>query len=188
MDSIIFDSLYTIYFTWPFIHHISTFIFGILIGYLILDYPKIYLGGRIGEFILTIVFITISFVGFQWTHTLHRTPSNMITLLTKSASNLEIYLNITVGKLLWCSGFMWIFYLCCTKREFWSKLFNFPSLRPLYNLSLQIYLINLIPAIWLTFRTKDTIDFDDMFMLLTNIIIFLVVTTPCDRIDSANNM
>nr|XP_027195328.1 uncharacterized protein LOC113789928 [Dermatophagoides pteronyssinus] len=182
MDSFIYESLYTIYYTWPFIHHISAFIFGILVGYLILDYPKIYLGGKIGECILTIVFVTLSIVGFQWTHTLHKTPSNLAKLLTTSASDLEIYLNITIGKLLWCSGFMWIFYLCCTKREFWSKLFNFPSLRPLYNLSLQIYLINLIPAIWLTFRTKDTIDFDDMFMFqqticnifITTILSFLV--------------
>ncbi|KAH9511887.1 hypothetical protein DERF_010311 [Dermatophagoides farinae] len=164
MDSIFYESLYTIYYTWPFIHHISTFVFGMLVGYLILDYPKIYFGGRIGECILTIVFIIMSIVGFQWTYTLHTAPSDLFTLLTKSASDLEIYLNITIGKLLWCSGFMWIFYICCTKREFWSKLFDFPALRPLYNLSLQIYLINLIPAIWLTFRTKDTIDFDDMFM------------------------
>lgn len=118
MKSITEDGFYSIFYTWPFIHHISTFSFGILVGYLIRFRPNIPLGGRVGEFLLTVSFTMMSVLGFYWTQNMLKS-SDTVSSLDHSGSTFEVYLNITVGKLMFCSGFLWFFYYCCTKR--WGK-------------------------------------------------------------------
>ena len=32
------------------------------------------------------------------------------------STELEVYLNLTFGKVFYCLGFLWLFYMCCTGR------------------------------------------------------------------------
>ncbi|KPM07579.1 hypothetical protein QR98_0060760 [Sarcoptes scabiei] len=166
MESIFEDSFYSIFYTWPFYHHISTFALGMLVGFLIRRYPNLYLGGRFGESLLSIIFLTLTFYGFVWTGEMLSSKSNFFETINESRTNLEIFLNVSVGKLMFCSGFLWIFYFCCTRpKSFWSRLFSIQSLQPFYGLSLGLYLINFLPPLWTVFSTKELIDFDDYFIM-----------------------
>lgn len=121
MNSITEESFYSIFYTWPFIHHIGPFVLGMLFGYLIRRFPNLPLGGRIGETVLGVVFVGLSAVGFQWTQAMLKSKAasgdfaNFIVSGQPSTSRLEIYLNITIGKLMFVIGFLWLFYYCCTR-------------------------------------------------------------------------
>lgn len=125
MNSILEESFYSLFYTWPFIHHVGPFTAGILVGYLIRRHPKVYLGGAFGETLLSIVFVGLSALGFYWTQDMLKSSSDIVSL--PNGNSIEVYLNVTVGKLMFCAGFLWIFYLCCTNRS--GKLFPiFPKL------------------------------------------------------------
>lgn len=119
MSSIFEESFYSIFYTWPFIHHIAPYALGILVGYLIRRHPKIYLGGWFGETALTVVFVGLSALGFYWTQDMLKSNTDLTALATGNGakSTLEVYLNVSLGKLMFCAGFLWIFYLCCTNRS-----------------------------------------------------------------------
>ncbi len=117
MNSILEESFYSIFYTWPIIHHISPFAAGVLTGYLIRKMPNLYLGGKVVESILWVIFPSLSFLGFHWTQKLMKTNIDMDSFaINDVSSELEIYLNLTLGKLLFCSGFLWIFYMCSSGR------------------------------------------------------------------------
>lgn len=121
MNSITEESFYSIFYTWPFIHHIGPFVLGMLFGYLIRKFPNLPLGGRIGEIVLNVVFVGLSVIGFDWTQTMLKSNvggGDLASLLISrqpSTSRLEIFLNISVGKLMFVIGFLWLFYYCCTR-------------------------------------------------------------------------
>lgn len=117
MNSILEESFYSIFYTWPFIHHLSPFAVGVITGYLIRKEPNLYLGGRVGQTILWFVFPGLTFWGFHWTQQLMKSDVNIETFAINDASTeLEVYLNLTFGKLFYCLGFLWVFYMCCTGR------------------------------------------------------------------------
>lgn len=167
MESIFEELFYSIWYTWPFIHHIAPFTLGILVAFLIRRYPDLYFGGIIGELLLTIVFIGLSFLGYHWTQSMTKSTNDWLSMLTsETISTWEIYLNISIGKLMFCAGFMWIFYLCCSNRHrTLNKVLNIKQMQPFYNLSLGLYLTNFIPPLLVTFSTKELIDFDDFFIV-----------------------
>lgn len=167
MESIFEELFYSIMYTWPFIHHIAPFTLGILVAFLIRRFPDLYFGGIFGELVLTIVFIGLSLLGFQWTANITKSSGDLFTILTRDTiSTWEIYLNISIGKLMFCSGFMWIFYISASNRyQALNNLLNIKQMQPFYNLSLGLYLTNFIPPLLITFSTKELIDFDDYFIV-----------------------
>ncbi len=117
MNSIFEESFYSIFYTWPIIHHISPFAAGVLTGYLIRKTPNLYLGGKVVESVLWVIFPSLSVFGFHWTQKLMKTNIDMDSFtINDVSSEVEIYLNLTLGKLLFCSGFLWIFYMCSSGR------------------------------------------------------------------------
>lgn len=170
MNSIFEESFYSIFYTWPFIHHISSFVLGILFGYLVRKHPKLNLGGWLGEVVLTIIFTCCTLFGFYWTQDLLKSNSELTSLIAppplSKYHEYEIYLNLTVGKMLWCVGFLWWYYICCTGR--WPRLnqiFNWPWLQPFYSLSIGLYLTNFIPILFTTFSTHQVIEFTDFLIV-----------------------
>ncbi len=131
MTAILEEAFYSIFYTWPAHHHLGPFAAGILVGYLIRKHPKIYLGGSIGETILSVVFVGLSCLGFYWTQDMLKSPESpsggseggsgagglAAAALSPGSSDLEVYLNVSFGKLMFVAGFLWIFYLCCTNRS-----------------------------------------------------------------------
>lgn len=190
MQSITEESFYSIFYSWPFHHHIASFCLGILAGYLIRYYPNMPLGGTLGELLLASSFVGLSALGFYWTQDLIRSapidPSKGFDQMPV-VSNLEIYLNITAGKLMFCSGFLCIFYFCCTKRlgmtmiisnpsvafnsmffycpEWLNRMLTCVTLQPLYSLSLGIYLTNFLAPIFTIFTTRHLIEFSDHILV-----------------------
>lgn len=133
MTAIFEEAFYSIFYTWPAHHHLGPFAAGVLVGYLIRKHPRIYLGGAVGETVLSVVFVGLSVFGFYWTQDMLRLPEAgaeggvsggglAATVLSPGPSDIEVYLNVSVGKLMFVAGFLWIFYLCCTDRSGeWSK-------------------------------------------------------------------
>lgn len=125
MTAIFEEAFYSIFYTWPAHHHLGPFAAGILVGYLIRRHPRIYLGGVFGETILSVVFVGLSAFGFYWTQDMLRLPEGgseevgglATTFLSDGPSDIEVYLNVSIGKLMFVAGFLWIFYLCCTDRS-----------------------------------------------------------------------
>ena len=141
MSSILENSFYSIFYTWPFIHHIGPFVAGMLVGYLIRRAPKLWLGGRIGQIILSALFIGSTVFSFLWTESMLRGGVELGDLITGPKeptfeSKMEVYLNVTVGKVMFVSGFLWLFYLCCTNRA--SKFFYFNIITIFVNLFLKL--------------------------------------------------
>lgn len=79
--------------------------------------PNLYLGGRVGEIILWFIFPGLTIFGFHWTQSLMKVDINIENFSINDVSTeLEVYLNLTLGKLFYCLGFLWIFYMCSTGR------------------------------------------------------------------------
>ncbi|KAH9389312.1 hypothetical protein TYRP_008673, partial [Tyrophagus putrescentiae] len=143
-------------------------------------HPKIYLGGSIGETILSVVFVGLSCLGFYWTQDMLKSPESpsggseggsgagglAAAALSPGSSDLEVYLNVSFGKLMFVAGFLWIFYLCCTNRSAWlNRLFSCSTLQPLYSLSLGLYLTNFIPPLFTIFSSHELIEFTDFYIV-----------------------
>ncbi len=74
--------------------------------------PNLYLCKKVVKSILWVIFPSLSFLGFHWTKELMKTKIDMNSFtINDVSSELEIYFNLTLGKLLFCSGFIWILYM-----------------------------------------------------------------------------
>ncbi|CAG2100366.1 unnamed protein product, partial [Medioppia subpectinata] len=90
------ESFYSIFYTWPFIHHISPFAMGIITGYLIRKHPAINFGGRICQTILWIIFPALTVWSFHWTQQLMKSDISVETFtINEVSTELEVYLNLT---------------------------------------------------------------------------------------------
>ena len=96
---------------WSCLPYIQTYIIGILTAYVIRKYPKAYLGGRIGESIISMIAFTMTFGIVFWNKNFLHFSYRYTRLY---GYELQVYL--IVHKAFYLSGFVWLFYACATGR------------------------------------------------------------------------
>lgn len=89
--------------------HLSVFIFGLFVGYLIKKKPNLNFGGRLIELLLWIVFSMFTYIGLFWDKDWYKPEG-------EQASYSEMLMSMAFGKLLFVSGFGWLFYMCTCGR------------------------------------------------------------------------
>ncbi|CAG2101243.1 unnamed protein product [Medioppia subpectinata] len=99
------------YHYWSSLPYFQTYIVGILAGYAIRRHPKAYLGGRIGETIISLVTFSMTF-GICWWNKDFLHFSYRYTRL----NGYELHVYLLVHKVFYLSGFCWLFYACATGR------------------------------------------------------------------------
>ena len=97
------------YYYWPTCNYFYSFLYGIFVGYLVKHKPNLYLGGRIGEFIITILSISTTILVIYSRHNYY----SKVELFTKYYI-LELY--ILFHKPLYLLGYSWLVYGCATGR------------------------------------------------------------------------
>jgi hypothetical protein len=86
--------------------HFAPYACGILLGYIIRKKPNIYLGGKIGESIIWIICGSMSVWAYFW-------HSNWFV---EEPSQMNMFLHMAFGKLMWVAGLGWIIFACSTGR------------------------------------------------------------------------
>jgi hypothetical protein len=148
--------------------HLSPFMLGMLLGYILRKWPNVYLGGKIGESIIWIVTGIMSSWAFYW-------HSNW---LIEPPSSINIILWNGFGKLLWVSGVAWIIFACSTGRagnkfkltyfkyftyfalilmflETLNKILSHQKLKPWSRLTLGVCILHLLPIVYRLSTVRD---------------------------------
>ena len=86
--------------------HLAPFMLGMLLGYVLRKWPKVYLGGIIGETFIWIVTGSMSIWAYFWHSNWFIEPPGFINLILWNS----------IGKLLWVSGIAWMIFACSTGR------------------------------------------------------------------------
>lgn len=88
--------------------NISTFIIGLIYGFLIRKRPNLNTGGRIGNLILWIVLLSLPPIASYW--------SEGFKALKGGFSQFSFIMWFLSGRAMWALGYGWIIFACCTKR------------------------------------------------------------------------
>ena len=88
--------------------HLNTFLFGLIIGYLIKKKPDQNFGGSIYEIFIWIVFSIFSTISLLLEKKFYQSSVKI--------NYLEMLLSLAFGRLLFVSGFGWLFYMCSCGR------------------------------------------------------------------------
>ncbi|CAG2114034.1 unnamed protein product, partial [Medioppia subpectinata] len=108
-------------------------------GYAIRRHPKAYLGGRIGEAIISLVTFSMTF-GICWWNKDFMHFSYRYTRL----NGYEQHLYLLIHKVFYLSGFCWLFYACATGRaEIINKIMGWKGFNVINNLALEIYILHI---------------------------------------------
>lgn len=96
---------------WSAQPYIQTYIIGILTAYAVRRHPNVYLGGRVGELFLWLASIGSTFGVMWW-------QKDFIDFDYKYEGlfGYEAHVYYLFHKLLYLSGFVWLFYACATGR------------------------------------------------------------------------
>ncbi len=88
--------------------NISTFIIGLIVGYLIRKKPNLNTGGKLGNLILWITLPLLPPIASYWSESFKASEGEF--------SQLSFIMWFLSGRVMWSLGYGWIVFACCTKR------------------------------------------------------------------------
>jgi hypothetical protein len=88
--------------------NISTFIIGLIVGYLIRKKPNLNTGGKLGNVILWITLPLLPPIASYWSEGFKASKGEF--------SQLSFIMWFLSGRVMWSLGYGWIVFACCTKR------------------------------------------------------------------------
>ncbi|XP_054166924.1 nose resistant to fluoxetine protein 6-like [Oppia nitens] len=151
---------------WGIEPHFQVYTLGLLLGFMVKKYPKLNLGGYIGESVLWIVTWSMTGYALFW----HR---NYFRVTEYVVNNNEILLWVSLSKLCYSAGWMWAIYACCTARAgFINQFFGWRGFRPISHLMLEIYLLRLFTILFRIGTAREQVFYSDYYVLSITIFDF----------------